>query len=66
MAKPHTPQKAEIEELVQLVISNVPKDLADEIDALAKKNDRSRTAEIRKLIAEAIEQRRAEEPAAAA
>ena len=53
---PATQQKSE--EMVQIVISNVPAELAEAIGELAKKNDRPRAAEIRKLLAEAVEQRR--------
>jgi hypothetical protein len=57
MPKPE-PAKTESEtDMVQIVISNVPKELAEQIDKLAASNDRTRTAEVRQLLREIVAQR---------
>ena len=44
--------------LTQVVISNVPRELLDQIDANAAKNNRTRTAEIRQMITERLSLRK--------
>lgn len=57
---PKNPKRAtkEDDEFVQVVISKVPSQLVADIDGLAGENDRTRAAEARQLIIEAIAQRR--------
>ncbi|MEQ1861853.1 MAG: stabilization protein [Chthoniobacteraceae bacterium] len=66
MSKPKsTPKpKAPAAELVQIVISNVPAELVEAIETIAAGNDRPRAAEIRQLLAEAVQQRRLTQAAA--
>lgn len=52
------PQEDAPKNVVQVVISNFPKDLLDEIDADARRNNRTRAAEIRHTLAERIAARR--------
>lgn len=44
----------ETEEVVQVVVSSFPKRLLAEIDAQAKRNNRTRAAEIRNILAERV------------
>ncbi len=57
MPKKAALEKAADDAVVQVVISNFPKALLDVIDADAKRNNRTRAAEIRHTLAERLASR---------
>lgn len=58
MRKKIAPKPNELDGVVQVVVSGFPKTLLAEIDADAKRNNRTRTAEIRHILGERIAERR--------
>lgn len=50
---------------VQIVVSGVPQELVEKIEKLAKRDNRSRAAQIRVLLKEIVEEREAELASAA-